>query len=63
MLNIYTRLLTLKNDTKGVTAVEYGILVGIMAAILIAAVGFFGNGMEAAFTAICTTLSSTATCS
>ena len=39
-------------DEKGASAVEYAILVGIIAAILIVCVGAFGTKLSTAFNAI-----------
>ena len=60
MLNIYTHMLTLKNDTKGATTVEYVIIVAAVAALVTAGVAFLGGGFITAFTAICTTISGSA---
>jgi len=35
--------------TKGATAVEYGLLVALIAAVIIAAVTLFGNNLSALF--------------
>ena len=43
------RLAALKNDEKGASAVEYAILVGILAAIIVTAVGLFGDKLASAF--------------
>lgn len=39
-------------DDKGATAVEYGMLVALIAAIIIAVVGFLGADVLAAFNSI-----------
>jgi pilus assembly protein Flp/PilA len=53
MLSLYTNLsLRLRRDEKGATAVEYGIMVALIAVIIIAAVTFLGKGMNDAFTQI-----------
>ena len=36
-----------KRDEKGATAVEYGLLVGLIALIIVVGVGFFGNALNA----------------
>lgn len=59
MLYIYTRILTLKNDTKGATAVEYGILVAAIAALIIVAVGLIGTQLDTKFVAVCVALGDT----
>ena len=61
MLNIYTHMLTLKNDTKGATTVEYVIIVAAIATLVAAGVAYLGGGFNTAFTNICSTISG-ATC-
>ena len=61
MLYIYTRMLTLKNDTNGATAVEYGILVAAIAALIIVAVGLIGSQLDTKFVAVCTALGASST--
>ena len=46
------RMAALKNDEKGASAVEYAILVGIIAAILVVAVAAFGTKLSNAFNSI-----------
>ncbi|MCG9543716.1 Flp family type IVb pilin [Vibrio sp. Isolate33] len=64
LTNLYCKiksfLTTFKNDERGVTAIEYGLIAGAMGAVLIAA--FYGTGgikesLDTAFTAIKTALS------
>ncbi len=58
MLSIYTTLVSLvavaqdrlKSDEKGATAVEYGLMVGLIAVVIIAAVSLLGEQLEALFT-------------
>jgi pilus assembly protein Flp/PilA len=42
----------LRNDEKGATAVEYGLMVGLIAVVIIGAVIILGNKLNALFTAI-----------
>ena len=64
MLNAYTTLVSLvafaqdrlKNDEKGATAVEYGLMVGLIAVVIIAAVTLLGNQLNALFTTIANAL-------
>ena len=49
-------MLTLKNDTKGATAVEYGIIVAAIAALIIVAVGLIGTQLDTKFVAVCVAL-------
>jgi pilus assembly protein Flp/PilA len=46
----------LKNDTRAVTAVEYGIIAALVATVLVTAVGFLTGGLTATFTSIGHTL-------
>ena len=65
MLNTYATLVSLvafaqdrlKKDEKGATAVEYGLMVGLIAVVIIAAVTLLGNQLNALFTEITTALS------
>ena len=57
MLYIYTRMLVLKNDTKGATAVEYGIIIALVAAVIITAVATLGGKVLTGFTTLNSNLS------
>jgi pilus assembly protein Flp/PilA len=53
MLSLYTNLSArLHRDEKGATAVEYGIMVALIAVLIIVAVSLLGEGMRDAFTQI-----------
>jgi pilus assembly protein Flp/PilA len=60
VLNTYATLVSLvafaqdrlKKDEKGATAVEYGLMVGLIAVVIIAAVSLLGTQLEALFTEI-----------
>ena len=60
MLNTYATLVSLvafaqdrlKKDEKGATAVEYGLMVGLIAVVIIAAVTLLGKQLDALFTSI-----------
>lgn len=60
MLSLYTALQTLaftvsdriKREEKGASAVEYALLVGLIAAAVVTAVGLFGDKLEELFTNI-----------
>ncbi|WP_035217131.1 Flp family type IVb pilin [Desulfobulbus elongatus] len=43
------KLLALYKDESGATAVEYGLIAGVMAAILVAALGLFGDKLKDLF--------------
>jgi pilus assembly protein Flp/PilA len=61
---LYTSLYTLvavasdrlKKEAKGATAVEYGLMVGLIAVVIIAAVGFLGDDLKGLFEQIVTAL-------
>ncbi len=46
----------LGNATKGATAVEYGLLVALIAAVIIAAVTLFGGNLSTLFKKVATTI-------
>ena len=59
MLNVYATLVTLASlakdrvrEEKGATAVEYGLLVGLIAVAIIGAVVFLSDQLEALFNSI-----------
>jgi pilus assembly protein Flp/PilA len=50
MLSLYTNLMTrLHTNEKGATAVEYGIMVGLIAVVIIVAVGLLGGTLTTMF--------------
>ena len=64
MLNTYATLVSLvafaqdrlKKDEKGATAVEYGLMVGLIAVVIIAAVTLLGGRLNGLFTTIANAL-------
>ena len=64
MLNTYATLVSLvafaqdrlKKDEQGATAVEYGLMVGLIAVVIIAAVTLLGKELNGLFTAITTAI-------
>ncbi len=61
MLALYTRISTeirtrLSREEEGATAVEYGLIVGLIAVALIAALAVLGPAIQEAFGNISTTL-------
>lgn len=57
-------LTTIKNlirNTRGVTAVEYGLIAALMAAVLIAAVPYVTGGLQTAFNNIGSSLNTVPT--
>ena len=65
MINLYTSLVSLislaqdrvRREEKGATAVEYGLMVGLIAVVIIGAVVFLGDELNLLFTDIGTQLS------
>ncbi|WP_144113590.1 Flp family type IVb pilin [Paraburkholderia sp. BCC1886] len=45
-------------ENKGVTAIEYGLIAGLMAVALVTAVGYVTGGLSTAFQSIATVLTS-----
>ena len=64
MLNTYATLVSLvafaqdrlKKDEKGATAVEYGLMVGLIAVVIIGAVTLLGTELQGLFNAIANAL-------
>ena len=65
MINLYASLVSivslaqhrLRREEKGATAVEYGLMVGLIAVVIIGAVVFLGEELERLFDSIGTELS------
>lgn len=53
-------LTALYKDESGATAVEYGLIAGVMAAILVTVLGLFGKNLEELFQAIADKISNAA---
>ncbi|MGI6655705.1 MAG: Flp family type IVb pilin [Desulfobulbus sp.] len=49
---MYSRLRSLWQDESGATAIEYGLIAGVMAAILVTVLGLFGDNLKELFQAI-----------
>lgn len=52
MINILSTLKALRSDTSGVTAIEYGLIAGLIAVVIITVVGLVGTDVTAAFQSI-----------
>lgn len=55
MLEIYVKfmhVLTAERDEEGATAVEYGLLVALIAAIIVSVVVLLGNKIDLAFSTV-----------
>ena len=58
----FFRTITSRRDEDGASAVEYGLLVAGIAALIVAVVFLFGGMISGVFTNTCTKISATATC-
>ncbi len=56
MLEYVTSWIALKTDRRAVTALEYGLIAGLIAVVIIGALTTMGSGLLAKFTAINTGL-------
>ncbi|MCU1691061.1 MAG: hypothetical protein JWM64_152 [Frankiales bacterium] len=54
------RVEKVKND-RGATAVEYGLMVALIAAIVVVAAGALGHNVSEKFSSVCTSVKGTAT--
>ncbi len=60
MFNLAMTSLRMKSDTSGVTALEYGLIAGVMGALIVIAFTTLGGDMDSAFATIGAELTSTA---
>ena len=61
MLSLYTNLMIrLRNEEKGATAVEYGIMVALIAVVIIVAVSTLGGTLDGLFQDVNTQIAPTA---
>jgi pilus assembly protein Flp/PilA len=54
MLSLYTNLMIRLRSEKGATAVEYGIMVALIAVVIIVAVSTLGGQLQTMFTGVST---------
>ena len=52
MLQYLNKLMVLKRDEKGVTALEYGLIAALIAVVVITAVSTLGNNISSAFNTV-----------
>ena len=52
LTRLYVQLSTLRREERGATAVEYGMLVALIAAVIVAVVVVLGGQINTAFTKI-----------
>lgn len=57
MIDYITALFNLKRNEDGATAVEYGLLVALIAAVIVAIVALLGDNVAGAFTEVNSTIS------
>lgn len=62
MLNIFAKFSPTRRNEEGASAVEYGLLVALIAAVIVVAVFSLGGLVKSTFTNTCKGISSTATC-
>ena len=53
-----TLMIVGRDEDKGATATEYGLLVGLIALIIVVGVGLFGNALNTFFSGLATTVGS-----
>ena len=51
-----TLMIVGRDEEKGATATEYGLLVGLIALIIVVGVGLFGNALNTFFDGLATTV-------
>ena len=52
LTRLYVQLSALRREERGATAVEYGMLVALIAAIIVAVVAILGTEIKAAFQSV-----------
>lgn len=62
MKNLYNGIRTFAQDEEGATAVEYGMMVGLIAVAIIVAVAAIGTQLNVLFTKIKTCVTTPASC-
>jgi pilus assembly protein Flp/PilA len=56
MMTYLKTWLALRADRRAVTALEYGVIAGVIAVVVVTAFNTFGTGLNAAFTSVSTQL-------
>jgi pilus assembly protein Flp/PilA len=54
--NLKLALAILKSDRRGVTALEYGLIAGVLVTVIATAFNVFGTGLKTAFSSISASL-------
>jgi pilus assembly protein Flp/PilA len=54
--NLKLALAILKSDRRGVTALEYGLIAGVLVTVIATAFNVFGTGLSSAFSSISASL-------
>jgi pilus assembly protein Flp/PilA len=57
LMLIYRDLVQIQRDTRGATAIEYGLIAALIAVAAITAMGGLGNQMKKTFNNVSTTMS------
>lgn len=52
LVTLQALLNSMRSDEKGATAVEYGLMVSLIAVVIIGAVGLIGTNLNGMFTAV-----------
>jgi pilus assembly protein Flp/PilA len=60
MFDCLTQLMSLKNDRRGVTAIEYGLIASLVAVVIIATLTTLGADIANSFSYISTQIATTA---
>jgi Flp pilus assembly pilin Flp len=56
MMEYLQTWIALRSDRRAVTALEYGVISGVLAVVVVAAFTTLGGGLDAAFTGVSTQL-------
>ena len=56
MFTFFSELLALANDRRGVTALEYGLIAGLVAVVIVGSVTALGTQLSGTFSAIVSAL-------
>jgi pilus assembly protein Flp/PilA len=56
-----SQIIVFLNDERGASAIEYGLIAALIAAVIIGAVTGIGEQVESTFVSICTSLGGTCT--
>lgn len=60
MSTLVNKMIALRNDKRGVTAIEYGLIAALIAVVIIGGATALGTNLKSVFTNLGTTMSNTA---